>query len=158
MRVADGKPARSHALPDGAAGRRWLGRGARDLSVYSSGSLVSSLALMVVGLMPVWSLAMASASNAGWTPTPPPGGRPWWSAKMGAGSGGVSLNKLAGTAASGRWVLDPLGWIWCCLVEHLLVAALRWSEPQAMGRRATGASVNKGLSSVGSAMEWGCGG
>ena len=52
------------------------------------------ISLMAVGLMPLWSLAMASASNAGWTPAPPPGGRPWWSAKMGAGSGDVSLNKL----------------------------------------------------------------
>ena len=96
LRVADGKPARSHALSDGAAGRRWLGRGARDLSVYSSGSLGSRVALVAFGLLPVWSIAMASASNASWSPAPPPGGRPWWSAKLEAGSGGVSLNKLAG--------------------------------------------------------------
>jgi hypothetical protein len=43
----------------------------------------------------------------------------------------------------GRWLLDLLARIWRWLVVSFLIVALRWSEPEAMGFRAAGSSINK---------------
>jgi hypothetical protein len=61
------------------------------------------------------------------------------------GSGGISFNNRDGALEllAGRRGADPSGGICIWLLVNLLVAAHRRSEPDAKGRRAVAASVNK---------------